>query len=307
MGEYMYTEAFVEEIRRRVEELRKAEMTFRTVPESKPDPLYHKIPGSPKACTVELKRPDGPRPFYTRYLPAEGEDLPLMVISPGYAGTLRDIPGDLAEYYNVIFPSPLGYGKADGTQANELREYGIWPVLANTLHGEGETYTDWLLDAAWAIEWARRNTTADTNLLIFVGCSQGGAMSLILGGIFRDDCLAVCADEPFLVDCSGERVYDFISTCVHNPYQIVSVARAERNLSAVDPLLYAPLLEGIPVLICSGTEDRQCPAVYNEQLYRAIPAGPLNRYRLHQGRNHGYSAWFHQDMMRFLNGELPPA
>ncbi len=296
---------YVEEIRRRIGEDRKKEVSFRIAPEAQLEPLYRKFPGSPEAFTVELKRPGGVRPFWMRVLPGERADLPLLVISPGYAGTLRDIPGDLREYYTTIFPSPLGYGTADGKQANELREYGIWPVLANTLHGEGETYTDWILDAAWGINWAARNTEADPNLLIFAGCSQGGAMSVILGGLFRDTCLAVCADEPFLVDCSGERIYDFISTCVHNPYQIVTVSKAERNLGNVDPMNYAPLLEGIPVLICSGTEDRQCPAVFNEKLFNAIPAGPYNRYIVHKGRGHGYSFWFHETMVRFLNGELP--
>ncbi len=297
--------SYVEEIRERIEEYRKAEMSFDVVPGSGLEPLYRGLSGSPEAFTVELRRPGGARPFAVRVLPGQQEDLPLLVISPGYAGTLRDIPGELREYYTAIFPSPLGYGKADGTQANELREYGIWPVLANTLHGEGETYREWLLDAAWAIEWAARNTSADPNLMIFAGCSQGGAMSVLLGGIFRDTCLAVCADEPFLVDCSGERICDFIATAVHNPYQIVTVSKAERNLANVDPMNYAPLLEGIPVLICSGTEDRQCPPVYNEKLFNAIPAGPYNRYVLHRGRGHGYSSWFHETMMRFLNGELP--
>jgi cephalosporin-C deacetylase-like acetyl esterase len=296
---------FVEELRERIDADRRAETAFRIIPGSAPEPLYFGLPGSPEAYTVELKRPDGIRPFCMRVLPGEREDLPLLVISPGYGGTLRDIPAELREYYTTIFPSPLGYGTADGGQADELRRYGIWPVLANTVHGEDENYADWLLDAAWGMEWAARNTSADTNFKIFAGCSQGGAMSVILGGVFRDTCQAVCADEPFLVDCSGERIYDFIATVVHNPAQIVTVSKAERNLANVDPMYYAPLLEGIPVLICSGSEDRQCPAVYNKKLFDALPDGPYNRYVVHKGRSHGYSVQFHRTMMRFLNGELP--
>ena len=30
-----------------------------------------------------------------------------------------------------------------------------------------------------------------------------------------------------------------------------------------------------------------------------------NRYIVHKGRGHGYSFWFHETMVRFLNGELP--
>ena len=267
-------------------------------------PLYTDMSGSPEAYTVELKRPSGPRTFCMRVLPGARKGLPLLVISPGYAGALRDPPEKLQIHFTTIFLSPLGYGTADGGQANELREYGIWPVLANTVHGDPEGYTQWLLDAAYGISWVYQKEAVDCSRKVFAGCSQGGAMSIILGYLYRDTCMAICSDEPFLVDCSGERIHDFIATVVHDPYQIISLSEAEKNLATVDPLRYAPLLNGIPVLICSGTEDKQCPAMYNEKLYHALPKSPYNRYVVHKGRVHGYSSWFHETMMQFLRGEL---
>lgn len=267
-------------------------------------PLYSDMPGSPDAYTVELKRPSGPRPFCIRVLPGKQEGLPLLVISPGYVGALRDPPAELRTHFTTIFLSPLGYGTADGGQANALREYGIWPVLSNTVHGAPEGYTEWLLDAAYGISWTCQQEAVDTRRKVFAGCSQGGAMSILLGYLYRESCMAICADEPFLVDCSGERIHEFIATVVHNPYQIVSVSEAEKNLAMVDPMNYAPLLDQIPVLICSGTEDKQCPAKYNEKLYHALPENPNNRYVVHKGRVHGYNSWFHASMMQFLRGEI---
>ena len=55
-------------------------------------PLYTDMSGSPEAYTVELKRPSGPRTFCMRVLPGVRKELPLLVISPGYAGALRDPP-----------------------------------------------------------------------------------------------------------------------------------------------------------------------------------------------------------------------
>lgn len=267
-------------------------------------PLYRDMPVSAEAYTVELKRRNGIRAFCLRVLPGRRENLPLLVISPGYAGALQDLPGELQTHFTTIFLSPMGYGTPDGGQANELREYGSWPVLAHTVHGQAENYTDWLLDAACGIDWACGNTSADGGKLIFAGCSQGGAMSIVLGAIYRDRCMAICADEPFLVDCSGERIHEFIAAVVQDPYQIVSVSQAERNLAAVDPMRYAPLLQGIPVLICSGGADTQCPEGYNERLFHTLPEGKLNRYVVHPGRGHGYSSRFHETMMQFLQGEL---
>ena len=269
-----------------------------------PRPLYRDLPCSPDAYTLKLKRQSGLRSFCLRVLPGERENLPLLIISPGYEGTLRDIPAETAKSFTSIFLSPLGYGREDGGQADELREYGVWPVLAHTVHGEPENYTDWLMDAACGIEWARKNTPADADKLVFAGCSQGGAMSILLGTIYRSSCMAVCADEPFLVGCSGVRLHDFIETVVRDPYQIVRMSQAERNLAAIDPILYAPLLEGVPVLICSGSEDRQCPEAYNERLFQNLPEGKFNRYVVHKGRVHGYSSLFHDTMMQFLRGEL---
>ena len=297
-------EEYIRHLRQRMDRERFEDPTPHTIQHGDVEPLYKDIPGSPEAYTAELKRPSGPRPFCVRVLPGERENLPLLVISPGYAGALRDPPAELRTCFTTIFLSPLGYGTAEGGQADGLREYGIWPVLAHTVHGQPENYTDWLLDAAYAISWARSHTDADPDRLIFAGCSQGGAMSIILGCLYRETCMAICSDEPFLVDCSGERIHDYIATVVHDPYQIVSVSEAEQNLAAVDPMRYAPLLKGIPVLICSGTEDKQCPARYNEKLYRALPENPHNRYVVHRGRVHGYSSWFHETMMQFLRGEI---
>ena len=84
-------------------------------------PLYSDMPGSTEAYTVELKRPSGPRTFCMRVLPGVRKELPLLVISPGYAGALRDPPEELRIHFTTVFLSPLGYGTVDGGQANELR------------------------------------------------------------------------------------------------------------------------------------------------------------------------------------------
>lgn len=265
----------------------------RQVEGTPPPRLYEDIAPAETGYYVELQR-SGVRPFYCWFVPGKTAGLPLLVYSPGYEATLRN-PPDLTDEYHVLFLSPLGYGTPQG-QNNALRKKGSWPVLPDTVL-KGETgYDQWLLDGITAIRWAKTQA-ADSSRLIFAGCSQGGGISLVLGSVLREQTMAVCADQPYLVDFSGSRIHDVISFVCTNPSIIVRLSDAERRLRCIDPMCHAPRLT-MPVLVCSGELDRQCPAEYNEQLFRLLPG--KKDYICFPGRGHGYHLSFHNAMLDFL-------
>lgn len=262
-----------------------------------PAPAYPELAPLPDGFYVRLTR-RGRRPFWCWYAPGERPGLPLLAVSPGYRAELLRWPRELAKRFCVLAVSPLGYFTPSGP--DERRKVrGAWPVLHDTALGGEDTYEEWILDAMTAVRWACEAGGADADRLVFAGCSQGGGMSLVLGGVYQGRCAAVCADEPFLTGFSGERldeVIEFAAAGAACP--VVSYAQAAQRLAVADPLRYASRLT-CPVLIAAGELDGECPPWTVEMMARALP-GP-KQYVVFPGRRHGYSAAFYRTMTDFLN------
>ena len=262
-----------------------------------PAPVYPGLPPLENGYYVRLCRA-GRRPFWCWYAPGARPDLPLLLVSPGYRAELLRYPRELAARWNVLMVSPLGYFTPEGPDRSLLVR-GAWPVLFHTALGGPDSYEEWLLDAMTAVRWAGEAAGADTGAMAFTGTSQGGGMSLVLGGIYQGRCAAVCADEPFLVGFSGDRLEQVIDFAARGyPCPVVSYAEAARRLAIADPVRYADRLT-CPVLLGAGERDGECPPAPIRALGEALrcPA----RYVLFPGRPHGYDPVFHRAMLDFLS------
>lgn len=257
----------------------------------------------PKPAYPELPIPDAGSyirfsgEYYGWFVPAKRQNVPLMVILPGYEASLKQMP-DLQERFHTLFLSPLGYGTPWGPN-EEKRRKGTWPVFFDTVLGTGEeTYNTWIIQVINAIRWIQDQT--ESRGLVFVGTSQGGGMALVLGSLFSDETLAVCADEPWLVGFSTEeRIHDVIEFCTPSPELTVNREEVELRLRAIDPLCHAERLT-MPVLLTAGEKDLQCPPKYIKRLFEMLPANEHNRYVTFPNREHGYHRCFFDAMTDFL-------
>ncbi|NQT91195.1 MAG: hypothetical protein HQ559_00425, partial [Lentisphaerae bacterium] len=99
-------------------------------------------------------RPEGSDPFYGYWQPALSGPSPLLVHVPGYGAEMSVHPDLVAEGYNVLHISPLGYSTPGGADESKMRD-GRWPVLPDTvLSGAEEGYKEWLKHCLLAIRWA---------------------------------------------------------------------------------------------------------------------------------------------------------
>ena len=170
--------------------------------------------------------------FYCIWQPSYKTQQPLLVHTPGYAGTMSLHPG-LQEQggYNILEVNPMGLNSPSGFDARKMRklseqvlirlekqfeenpnnliaslysnvrETGVPPVLLDTIDSYGERgYKDWLLCCVIAVMWAKQQKSVDSNRIAFFGTSQGGGGSLLLSSIFSKEVKCCAADQPFLTD-----------------------------------------------------------------------------------------------------------
>lgn len=261
-----------------------------------PPPLYKDIPCCNCGQYIRIESENGIRPFYSWYVPAKKKNSPLLVFIPGADGALRSLPQ--MEDYHVVFVSPLGYGTPNGIDSS-LKVKGTWPVLHDTVLDGKETYHHFAKDALLVVRWFV-DEKKNPKKVIFAGCSQGGGIALLLAAILpRQYCIAVCADEPLFIGFSSLQVHDVLAAVADNPYIPISLSYAVDRLQFLDSLEFSIRLT-MPVFICSGERDQQCPAYLNKMLFDAIPQNPNNKILCVPGRSHGYSSLFHNAMLQFL-------
>ncbi len=263
-----------------------------------PSPLYDDIECVKDGRYIKCQR-DGKDEFYSWFVPAKEDNMPLLVVIPGYESRLKSYP-DVSDKYNMLFISPLGYSTP--FMLNYGKAYGnTWPTIYNTLCGFEGGYSDWLMDAITVIKFIEEERLADTNSLIFAGSSNGGAMSLILASYYgKDRCLAACADLPFLIGYSTHRLNDVIYEFPPPPNIRFRPSEAKKRLSLVDPECHASRLK-VPVLITSSDIDEDCPEKDINNLFYQIPKTTRKTYIKYHNRPHGYSSEFFVDMMNFLD------
>lgn len=263
-----------------------------------PPSLYDDIECSKNGRYIRCKR-ENKDEFYSWFVPAKKENMPLLVIIPGYEAQLKSYP-DVSDKFNLLFISPLGYSTPEEINLDKVFR-GTWPVLYNTLCGFEGGYSDWLMDALTVVKFIEDKNLADTDKLIFAGTSNGGAMALILASYYgKDKCLAACADLPFLIGYSTCRLNDVIYEFPPPPDIRFRPSEAKKRLSLVDPDWHASRLK-MPVLITSSDIDNDCPEKDITALFHKIPETTTKTYIQYIGRPHGYSSEFLTDMINFLD------
>ena len=262
-----------------------------------PSPLYDDIECEKDGRYIRCKRA-GKDEFYSWFVPAKEDSVPLLVVIPGYEARLRVYP-DVSDKFNLLFISPLGYSTPYGIDMSKALHYGTtWPLIQKTLCGFEGGYSDWLMDALTVIRFIEDENLADTDKLIFAGTSNGGALSLVLASYYGERCLAACSDLPFLIGYSTRRLNDVIYEFPPPPDIRFRPSEAKKRLSLVDPEWHASRLK-MPVLITSSDIDEDCPEADITAFFHKIPEKTTKTYIKYLGRPHGYSSEFFVDMMNF--------
>ena len=123
-----------------------------------PPPLYDDIECVKDGRYIKCQRDDKDE-FYSWFVPAKEDNMPLLVVIPGYESRLKSYP-DVSDKYNMLFISPLGYSTP--FMLNYGKAYGnTWPTIYNTLCGFEGGYSDWLMDAITVIKFIEDENLAD--------------------------------------------------------------------------------------------------------------------------------------------------
>lgn len=236
--------------------------------------------------------------FYAYWQPARSGPAPLLVHVPGYGAEMSTHPELVAEGYNVLHISPLGYATPDGPDESKMQE-GTWPVLPDTItSGAQKGYKLWLLDCILAIKWAMQRPEVIKDRVSFFGTSQGGGGALLLGSVFRDKGVrCVAADVPFLTNfpmANGRGAYGIAKNALD---KLDSTDAGWRALGFIDTLSHARRLT-IPVLLTAGGKDVACPAETIGSLFFRLPS--VKSYTYLSDSEHRYTheflslvtAWF---------------
>lgn len=228
---------------------------------------------------------DGLPAFYGLWQPVPFGPAPLAVHTPGYGAELGTHPDTVAQGFNLLTVSPLGYWTPKGLN-QALKRDGDWPVLPDTVLSGGERgYRDWLLCAAIGVRWAWEQAEVIPGRVSFYGTSQGGGGSLLLGSVFSHrGCRCVAADEPFLTDFTGADFRGYYSV-MKKAFDSCDRASAWRALGLIDTTSHVHRMD-YPVMLTAGGSDEVCPADTIKKLH-----GMLRETRMLyevKGRGHGY-------------------
>jgi cephalosporin-C deacetylase-like acetyl esterase len=209
--------------------------------------------------------------FYGYWQPVMSGPAPLLFHVPGYGAEMSTHPDLVAQGYNVLHVSPLGFVTPEGPDESKKRN-GNWPVLPDTvISGAEKGYKLWLMNCILAIRWAMTRPEVIENRVSFYGTSQGGGASLLLGSLYRDRGVrCVAADLPFLTNYPMGKGRGAYFHAVEGLNEVEDKRAAWKALGLVDTLSHAERLS-CPVLLTSGGRDEVCPAETIESLYRILP------------------------------------
>lgn len=238
---------------------------------------------------VKIERGDNP-PFYAYYQPCFDKEAPLVVHTPGYGAEMSFHP-EIAQYYNVLHISPLGYNTPRGKDRSKLTMNGCGPVYPETIVSGGKKgYACWLADCVSAVEWARRQKNVLPDRISFFGTSQGGGGALLLASLYREEGVvrAVAAEEPFLTDfktAAGRGAYAMGADMYADTPQEIK----ESGEFFVDTTHHVHRIS-CPVLLTSGGRDGTCPPETVKNLFESLKG--TKSYTHFDYLPHGYSREF---------------
>ncbi|WP_129311152.1 acetylxylan esterase [Streptomyces sp. L2] len=212
-------------------------------------------------------------------LPAgAAEPLPLVVEFIGYGGG-RGLPHE-----NLLWASTgrahfvmdtRGQGSVWGAGAGTPDPVGSAPGYPGFMTRgidapENHYYRRVFTDAVRAIEAARAHPLTDASRTVAIGSSQGGGITLAVGGLVPD-LAAVAPDVPFLCD------FPRATTLTDRPpYREIGLFLKTHHGRTADVLRTLSYFDGVhfaargraPALFSAGGEDQTCPpstvfAAYN--------------------------------------------
>ncbi|OIJ68710.1 acetylxylan esterase [Streptomyces mangrovisoli] len=203
-------------------------------------------------------------------LPADADEpLPLVVQFLGYGGG-RGLPHEHLLWASTgrahFLMDTRGQGSAWGGGGGTPDPVGAGPAYPGFMTRgvdapENYYYRRVYTDAVRAIEAARSHPLTDARRTVALGASQGGGITLAVGGLVPD-LVAVAPDVPFLVDFPrGTTLTD------RHPYREVGLflqthrdrtADVMRTLSYFDGVHFAARGRA-PALFSTALEDRTCP------------------------------------------------
>ena len=240
--------------------------------------------------------PKGMDEFYGYWQPAMSNPAPLLIHTPGYNADISIHPDLVSQGYNILHVAPLGYVTPDGPNENKRQRDGNWPVFQETIISKAQKgYRQWLMNCILAIEWARKQPEVIADRISFFGTSQGGAGSLLLGSIYKDERVrCIAADEPAFTNVPLVREY------VDEPFCCVGGLVKDEDwgtIGLVDTISHVHRLK-CPVLLTAGGKDALCPASAIKSLFELLPG--TRSYNYFEHLEHGYtrefivlvSAWF---------------
>ncbi|GMV79793.1 MAG: hypothetical protein AMXMBFR7_09770 [Planctomycetota bacterium] len=242
--------------------------------------------------------PEGPEslpPFHGYWQPAAAGPAPLLVHVPGYGAEMSAHPELVAQGFNVLHVSPLGYATPQGPDESKKKD-GNWPVLPETARSGGrEGYRHWLTEVILAVRWALEQEKVLKNRVSFFGTSQGGGTALLLGSLYKGrGARCVAADVPFLINFplayskANQGAYGLIGKGLSDS---PAPALAWRAIGTVDTLSHAHRLD-LPVLLTAGEQDGTCPPDTIESLFAKLPG--TKSYTLLKSQGHDYTGPFLQ-------------
>jgi cephalosporin-C deacetylase-like acetyl esterase len=207
--------------------------------------------------------------YYGYWQQALSLPAPLLVHVPGYGAEMSSHPDLVAQGYNILHISPLGYSTPDGA-SSEKRRNNNWPVLPDTiLTGGTAGYRLWLLDCLLAIRWALTQPEVIPSRLSFFGTSQGGGGALLLTSLYHGRGVrCVAADLPFLTNfpvAAGRGAYGMVK----EPLSVVGDSAGWHAIGLVDTISHAHRLD-VPVLLTAAGADSTCPPETIEGLFHRL-------------------------------------
>ena len=234
--------------------------------------------------------PVGLDPFYGYWQPALSGPAPLLVHVPGYGAEMSAHPDLVAQGFNLLHISPMGYSTPGGADESKKRD-DTWPVLPDTiLSGAQDGYRLWLLDCLLAIRWAMAQSNVLPDRVSFFGSSQGGGGALLLASIYRDHgTRSATADVPFLTNFPLGAKAGAYALASNTLGSMADKSAGWKAIGFIDTLSHARRLT-CPVLLTAGGEDGTCAPATIESLFHRLPA--TRAYVFLHGVGHRYTTQF---------------
>ncbi|MGW1606159.1 acetylxylan esterase [Streptomyces eurythermus] len=197
------------------------------------------------------------------------EPLPLVVEFLGYGGG-RGLPHESLLWASTgrahFLMDTRGQGSAWGGGGDTADPVGAAPAYPGYMTRgidapENYYYRRVITDGVRAVEAARSHPLTDATRTVVLGASQGGGLSIAVGGLVPD-LVAVAPDVPFL--CDFPRA---VTLTDRHPYREIGLflkthreraAEVRRTLSYFDGVHFAARGRA-PALFSAALEDQTCP------------------------------------------------